>query len=279
MEDNEKSEMAKSGAAIAGELIKAAKDDPNVKKAGGELGKAALTISKAVNNALMPIAAVNFAFDKASEYFANKFEDDIAEKLQDVPPELLTEPKASIAGPALQGLAFSHDEKDLKEMYLNLLALSMNGETAHQIHPAFVEIIRQLSSEEIVILGLILKSDSARPMVELRLKFKDKGSFKIIHRNCLNIINTETRVANESSMLSSQVDNWVRLGLVTTGFDKQVSGDDAYSWVADRPEYKRCKAEQENSNEIVLFEKGYLERSSFGEQFAKAVGMIEDQKQ
>ena len=71
MTTDDNSEPIKSGTTIAAELIKAAADDSNVKQAGGELGKAALTITKAVNHALMPIAAVNFAFDKAKDYFGS----------------------------------------------------------------------------------------------------------------------------------------------------------------------------------------------------------------
>jgi len=59
------------------------------------------------------------------------------EKAAGIPPEHVVEPKASIAGPALQALAFSHEEPDLREMYLNLLRASMDARTAKVAHPAF----------------------------------------------------------------------------------------------------------------------------------------------
>ena len=148
MNPDDSIKTARDGVALVGEILKAAGDNPNVKEAGQNLGQTALTVTKLINNALLPIAAVNFAFDKAKVYFAEKFPQDIAAKTAAIPPEQVVEPKASIAGPALQGLAFTHEEPNLKEMYLSLLATAMDGRVAADAHPAFVEVIRQLSSEE-----------------------------------------------------------------------------------------------------------------------------------
>lgn len=145
---NDSIKTATSGVALVGEIIKAAGDNPNVKEAGQNLGQTALTITRTINNALLPLAAVNFAFDKARIYFAEKFQQDILQKASAIPPEQIIEPKASIAGPALQGLAFTHEEANLKDMYLSLLATAMDGRVASEAHPAFVEIIKQLNSEE-----------------------------------------------------------------------------------------------------------------------------------
>ena len=112
---------------IVGKVIEAAGENPDVKAAGTELAQASLTIAKTINNALLPLAAVNFAFDKARTYFAERFQSDLAAKAAAIPPDQIVEPKAFIAGPALQGLAFSHEEPDLKEMYLSLLASAMDG--------------------------------------------------------------------------------------------------------------------------------------------------------
>jgi hypothetical protein len=157
----------KEGVSVIVEVIKAAGDNPKVKEAGGELGKTALTLTKAINNILLPVAAVNFAFDKAKVYFANQFPIDIAQKATGIPQEKIVEPKASIAGPALQGLAFSHEEKDLKEMYLNLLVSAMDDRAGNLAHPAFVEIIKQLNAEEAKLLQTVLASDYSFPIAEI----------------------------------------------------------------------------------------------------------------
>ena len=130
MTTEENIKNARDNIALIGEVMKAAGDNPHVKEAGWELGKTALTLTKAINSVLLPVAAVNFAFDKARIYFTERFPADMAQKAASIPPEAVVEPKASVAGPALQGLAFCHEEEDLKEMYLNLLASAMDDRVA-----------------------------------------------------------------------------------------------------------------------------------------------------
>src|SRR5512139_3868627 len=103
---NDSINTAKNGVALLGEIMKAAGDNPKVKEAGNNLGKTAVTLTQALNNVLLPVAAVNFAIDKARNYFTEDFQKDLAEKTSAIPPEQMVEPKASLAGPALQGLAF-----------------------------------------------------------------------------------------------------------------------------------------------------------------------------
>lgn len=104
-------------ATVLGEAIKAAKDSPDLKEAGGKLAKSALVVTTTINNALLPLAAINFGFQKAREYFEKRFATDMEAKLADIPPEQIIEPKASVAGPALNGLAFAHDEPALKTCF------------------------------------------------------------------------------------------------------------------------------------------------------------------
>ena len=145
-------ENSASATKAVGELIKIAGNSEEANQAGKEIGKAAVTISKAINNCLLPLAAINYAFDKARLYFDSDFKEELGEKLSDIPQENVTEPAASIAGPAIQSLAFAHEEKELKELYLNLLASAMNSEKNNSVHPSFVEIIRQMSPFEALIL-------------------------------------------------------------------------------------------------------------------------------
>ncbi len=44
-------------------------DTPELKESGENISKSALTLTKAINNCLLPIAAVNYAFDKGRGYF------------------------------------------------------------------------------------------------------------------------------------------------------------------------------------------------------------------
>jgi hypothetical protein len=274
MSIDDKLKTAQEGMTILGELIKVAGDNPNVKAAGDELGQTALTIAKTINNALLPLAAVNFAFDKARAYFANKFQGDLAAKAAAIPEEHVVAPKASIAGPALQGLAFAHEESDLKEMYLSLLASAMDSRVSASAHPAFVEIIRQLSSEEAHLLRDGLRVPGGIPIAELRLTTIDSRSYGVLYRHLLNLQDSASQALMENPMLPAFVDNWIRLGLVDVDYEKYLSSEKGYEWVERRPEFLRFKAERENDKNKVIFQKGIMIRTSLGEQFATVVGIV-----
>ncbi len=264
---------ATSGVALVGEVIKAAGDNPNVKEAGQNLGQTALTITKTINNALLPLAAVNFAFDKARIYFAEKFQQDISQKAATIPPEQIIEPKASIAGPALQGLAFTHEEANLKDMYLSLLATAMDGRVASEAHPAFVEIIKQLDSEEANLIRGILQSANAIAIVEVRVTTVGEQGWGSLATHLLNLTSLENSSPVENPRIPAMVDNWVRLGLVDVDYAKHLKAADSYAWVENRPEVARYRQEHESETRKLSFANGIIVRTALGIQFAKAVGL------
>lgn len=268
----------KEGVSILGEIIKSAGDNPSVKAAGQELGRTALTLTKTINNALLPLAAVNFAFGKAHAYFTEKFQSDLAEKAATIPHDQVIEPKASIAGPALQGLASAHEEPDLKEMYLNLLACSMDGRVSTSAHPAFVEIIRQLDGEEAKLIRGCLQTPNGTSITEIRLVDVGKNSWEVLYRHLLHYRDLATKTPKANPRLPAFVDNWIRLGLVEVDYTKYVASENAYEWVAQRPEFLKFKAELENMTQKVEFQQGILVRTSLGEQFAAVVGIIDRQQ-
>lgn len=273
---DEKLKTAKEGVTLLAEVMKAARDDPNVQVAGSELGKTALTITKTINNALLPLAAINFAFDKAREYFAERFQCDLGDKAAGIPPDKVVEPKASVAGPALQGLAFSHEEPDLKDMYLNLLTSAMDGRVADRTHPAFVEIIRQPNSEEAKLLRSVIRA-AKLPVAEIRLTAQLPNSWHMLLRHLLNLRGPKSGQPLENQRIPAIVDNWIRLGLVEVSYSEHLAGLDSYNWVEERPGFRYFRATRETQKEKVTFQKGILERTAFGEQFATVVGLLSHQ--
>lgn len=273
MSNNEPIEAAKGSIALVSEVIKAAGDSPQVREAAGNLGQTAVTLTKTINNVLVPLAAINFAFDKARAYFSGKFPQEIAEKAQEIPQEYIVAPKASIAGPTLQGLAFAHEEVDLKEMYLNLLATAMDSRSASDAHPAFVEIIKQLDSEDARLIRQALQSPAAIPIVQIHRK-KKSGGYNVLVQHLLNFNDTETGKPVEDRRLPAMIDNWVRLGLVEVRYDTYLNDPALYAWVEQRPEFEKLKRELQPDEATITFQKGLLNRTELGKRFAKAIGLL-----
>lgn len=261
---------AQKTASIVSDLIQTAGNTPEAKEAAKNLGESAVILSKTIKNCLLPLAAVNYAFDKAKFYFTERFDSEIHEKTNSIPAENLIEPKGSIAGPTLQGLAFSHEEPNIKEMYLNLLKTSMDNRSSHDAHPAFVEIIKQLTSEEAALLRDVLLSYAPIPLAQVRATRKT-GGFNIKIKHLASLANPDTKQPVINKRFPAMVDNWVRLGLVEVTYQSFLTDTTRYDWVKNRPEYIQLEAETNIEIETISFNKGLMEPTDLGQLFKSAV--------
>ena len=65
------------------------------------------------NVVLYPVKKANLTF----RYKLEAFEDDLKEKIKNIPEENLQVPPVKIAGPVLEALRYAYDEAELREMY------------------------------------------------------------------------------------------------------------------------------------------------------------------
>jgi len=276
---------AKGVISVAGEVVKLAKENPDAREAASYAAKSAKVVMETIHTVLLPLAAVNYGARKAHDYFVNKFGDDLSEKLVlRVPAEDVVEPKASIAGPALQGLAFSHEESELREMYLELLAAAMDGRDVHAAHPAFVDVIKQLTAEEIPWLQRIIGSGGMLPLVEIRaLPHAGANSFEVIATDVVKLTD-ETGVQVEDPAMQVAMINWIRLGLMERTYSRSVAQEAAYSWLSESPVYVRAKTQigamevklddgGSTDGAVIETKLGVLNVTPFGAAFGAAVGM------
>jgi hypothetical protein len=80
------------------------------------------------------------------ERSADWIERAVTDRLKDVPPESIVPPSLRIAAPAMQALTYSMDDELIREMFANLLAADMNAQTKKDAHPAFVELIKEMTA-------------------------------------------------------------------------------------------------------------------------------------
>lgn len=258
---------------ILSKTIDSAMGNENIKSAGKEIGKTVLTITKAINTALLPIAAVNYGYEKARMYFTNNFEKEFTEVTKLIPPEHVIEPKISIAGPALQGLAFTHEEQELKDMFLNLLAAAIDGRCSDIVHPAYAEVIRQLSSDEANVLKYILSTTIPQVPISQIRDIKSHREFSILQTYVLNIIDKDTGKPKCMPEIVNMVDNFIRLGLVTVDFKLQAGYPNMYDWVDARPELDLIRDLNKGNNINLQSVKGIIVITNFGRDFGRAVGI------
>jgi hypothetical protein len=214
---------------------------------------------------LQPLA---FLFGIGGDYFTDTFPQEMAAKMAEVPEEDIVTPSPSVAGPSLLALSYTHSEPSLKDLYLNLLATASNGKRADQAHPAFAEIIKQLSADEAELLKIVLVGNNLQIVRLIDRPAEPAGSYVIKMTHLLPFVNA-SEDPQVNPRVPTWVDNWIRLGLVNVTYSERASAPNAYNWVESRPEHTQLAASPDITR--IDFDKGLLRVTDFGRQFLVAI--------
>lgn len=251
---------------VKGQLARMSENSPEMQAAARAYAKRVEIRQQLVLQIMRPLGRLA-GFSK--DYFDNTFSDELAAKLSEVPEEDVQSPPANVAVPAMQGLSYSLEEPDLKHMYLNLLANASNRATAPSSHPAFAEVIKQLSSKEAGLLAQLLR-EAITPIVKVK-RHLDGGGHEIVHHNLIGLVNPITNERVTVPHLSSWIDNWVRLGLMERDFMNHFTDPQRYSFAESTPEVVKLKS----TGAHISYDRGVLRATDFGRSFAEAVGSDE----
>lgn len=160
----------------------------------------------------------------------------VQKKAAKIPEEKLSEPEPYVAIPAIQQLSYCFNSEELREMYANLLVSSMNTDTKKQVHPSFVDIIKQLSPDEAKLLKAISsRSNGAMsyfPLIDLRLKLgSNQGYTTILH----NFTNIGDKVCQMPENISAYIENLDRLKLICILEDTHLTDESRYKALENAP--------------------------------------------
>ena len=239
--------------------------DDMLQPAAKELGKGFLTVAKTVNVALAPLQGVVWGYEKIRDRFFPKIE----ERLKNVPPENIITPKISVAGPIMEALRYTGSEEALSDLYANLLAASMDKATATSAHPAFTEIIKQLTPDEAKIIAMF-PDEPSLPLIDMRRLSSLPGTeagYSIVLRNYSHI--GEMAGCEHMSLVPAYLDNLVRLGLAEIPNGSHYTSEDLYSPL-ENSEFIQSVKRGVEKHEIyrVVFDRKYLAVTTLGQQFA-----------
>ena len=230
-----------------------------------ETGKVLQTVGRTVNAALLPVRGLVWGIEQIEEFVHSK----VSKKLEETPVENICTPDPAVAGPALESLRYTGHKESLSELYANLLASAMDKTTAKNAHPGFVEIIRNMSSDEAKLLEYIMKKQSV-PLVDIKRVLPEQQGELKIHE----LVSTLGHDANleHRDLSPSYLINLERLGLIEIPRDGYLSKAGAYDrLINDRP--VKAIIEQINNsgdNHKGDFNKYYARGTVFGKQFSQA---------
>ena len=230
-----------------------------------QLGKTLETVGKAINMALSPVSGLVWGFENIQVFLSTK----LADRLKDVPPEDIITPKPNVAGPAIEALRFTGHEDSLSDMYANLLAAAMDKSTASGAHPAFVEIIKQLTPDEAKLIALILQP-LPFPLVTIRANHKEvaRGGYEV----AVNVSLLGGMAKLElPDLVPSYLDNLCRLGLAEIPTGYTYSDTTLYTELENSPQVKAHQQKINQSPDLVWkLNRGAVKVTSLGRQFGSA---------
>lgn len=264
----------KQGDSSFGKITGAILETEDGKEATQNLAKTAVMVTSATNNCLSLIGnSFTKGREKTREYFQKKFPKEISEKTKDIPDQDIIEPKASVAGPAMQGLAYSHEEPNLKEMYTSLLANSMNSKRADIVHPSFVEIIKQMTSEEAQEFSEIVKDGTHHPICSIYLDAETGGGSFLLKEHLIR--RSEEFFGKQLALpknFEAMISNYIRLGLVEVNYGVDLTAPGQYNWIETSPDYLETKsARTPDEQKRIGVTRGFMRLTKYGENFSEAV--------
>jgi len=236
-----------------------------VQPAAQELGKGLLTVARTVNLALAPLAGVVWGFDKIKEKFFPKVE----ERLAKIPAENIITPQISVAGPIVEALRYAGSEETLSDLYANLLAASMDKNSATKAHPAFTEIIKQLTPDEARLISLF-PIDPFMPIIDIRKRDKaaeiDSG-YTNVFANYSSL--GEMAGCVHLELIPAYLDNLTRLGLAEITPGKHYTRPGVYDELENSQKAQAYKeAIEKDPAQECEFARKFLHVTVLGRQFA-----------
>ena len=164
----------------------------------------------------------------------------IRDKIRNTPEERLCEPESYIALPAIQQISYCYDSAELRDMYANLLATSMDSAVKDEVHPSYVELIKQLSPDEAKLLA-VLSHDAliGSPVIDLQVDFGHDGGFRTVLRN-FSLVGSD--VCQHPDRIPSYLENLCRLKLIEISEAFRIKNEESYNPLIDSSMVQELKA-------------------------------------
>ncbi|WP_209332853.1 DUF4393 domain-containing protein [Lunatimonas salinarum] len=138
------------------------------KPAAKEIGDVAGRTVKAL---LSPVRGMLWGW----ELIEKMVEEGVKKRFEKIPEERRKSPSPEIAVPLMQALSYTAQNETLREMYLNLLANSMDTSKDKDVHPSFVEIIKQMNSLDAKVFDKLSMETGYIKVINPHISIKGQG--------------------------------------------------------------------------------------------------------
>lgn len=247
-----------------------------------ELKRAAENLSEPINAVTTPMATSvgntlkdlwdcvfgpfhNFAEKKrlSRQKDLDDFENELYDEVNKIPKEDLIEPKISIVGPALEASKYYFEEKEIRDMFAKLIASSMNRKKASTVHPAFTEIIKQMTPLDAQNLSIIFKQ-IVSPICKYLNLINSSGSLTLQAIELETNIFLENKECTNLKLQSVSIAFLSKMGLIEVSYEQYLEYHD-YSKFYTTSLFSQLVSM--NKNEKIDIQKGMVTITPLGKDF------------
>lgn len=241
------------------------------------------TVANTVNTVLTPIEYLN----THAKHCMDKVKLKLQKELAEVEPEKIITPPPYIAVPALTAASYCVDCNELHDLFAKLLAKSMNAETTYQVHPSFIEIIKQLSPFDAKLIKETSILTTSTPSCSIRCQ--QKSEHYISHYKEISSLFKNTTAGYEIFrcitffdnidchdyiLLSQSLENIMRLGLIVHDTTSAIEKAEFYKLFANKEielkakEYNKILFGEDIKNDTeITFSSNVIDATNYGKQF------------
>jgi hypothetical protein len=206
-----------------------------------------------------------------------QYQSELQQAYSNVPEENRQDAPLQVVGPALEKSRYCVESDEIRKMFVNLIAKSMDKTYNTKVHPSFPEIISQMSPLDAQNLKLIYEAKYQLPIAKYRFNLVKEGS----HKDVKPLVFLSNPEVQSVDLQASSITVLSRLGLLEVTFDEYVSESNAYdafqtdplllafkNMVPTEPEYGYQSPEDDDKIKECIMMKGLVRITPIGKDFA-----------
>lgn len=154
-----------------------------------------------------------------------KFKQSLSDKVSSIPKENRVEANTQLVMPALEYVKYCVEEKELREMFANLISASLDNRLQSQIHPSFSEILKIMTPLDAQNLKLIQREYHLPICNIIHISKDDPHQYGITLQN-LFLMNPDCTIYEQQSL---SINFLSQQGLIEIPYNESLTDPDAYA--------------------------------------------------
>lgn len=194
-----------------------------------------------------------------------KYQKELNESINNIPADKQIEPSIQVTAQALENSKYCVSSESLREMFVKLIAGTMNKDLEPLVHPSFPEMIKQMDVNDAHLLMELKRKSHYVPIAEFQEIFSQNDS-KISHFTNAYISDIFNISLSDCSCSLSSLE---RMGLISISYDNYLVNDLLYKPFYNTSVYQSLAKEisSYNRNSKISLKKGICSITPLGKRF------------